>query len=192
MEYKIQGRGVTEADQKAKLFEAERKMAMELQHNLQVMREDAEVMHEQLKEEEKKCKDMLDLKITAEQTFKDFTEPDSVVMADKKRQNREDLIKAQIKLSQLQSQRARMTTDHEEEETVNAKLIKENTDLDTKNDALNKDILDLIQRIDVATLLKEVDLEEMKLLATNNVNMNNAFTHLLNKWDAIQKADDIV
>ena len=92
LEYKIQGRGVTEADQKAKLFEAERKMAMELQHNLQVMREDAEVMAEQLKEEEKKCKDMLDLKITAEQTFKDFTEPDAQEMEDSRKTNREDLI----------------------------------------------------------------------------------------------------
>ena len=66
LEYKIQGRGVTEADQKAKLFEAERKMAQELQHNLQIMQEDAEIMGEQLKKEEEKCKDMLDLKITAE------------------------------------------------------------------------------------------------------------------------------
>lgn len=149
-------------------------------------------MHEQLKEEEKKCKDMLDLKIDAELQFKDFTDPDAAVMAERKRTNREDLIKAEIKKSQLKSQRERMTAEHEELEATNAKLLKENTDFDAKNDALNKDILDLIQRIDVATLLKEVDLEEMKLLATNNVNMNMAFTALLNKWDAIQKADDIV
>ena len=88
LEYKIQGRGVTEQDQKDKLFEAERKMEKELQHSLQIMREDAELMHEQLKEEEKKCKDMLDLKITAEQTFNDFTQPDAAVMAEKKNQNR--------------------------------------------------------------------------------------------------------
>ena len=46
LEYKIQGRGVTEADQKAKVFEAERKMEKELSHSLQVMREEADVMHE--------------------------------------------------------------------------------------------------------------------------------------------------
>ena len=32
MEYAIQGRGVTEADQKAKYFEAEREMIMKLRH----------------------------------------------------------------------------------------------------------------------------------------------------------------
>lgn len=46
LEYKIQGRGVTEQDQKNKQFEAERKMKKDLEHSLQIMREDAEVMHE--------------------------------------------------------------------------------------------------------------------------------------------------
>ena len=75
-----------------------------------------------------------------------------------------------------------MTEEHDELTTSNAKLLKDNGDYDTKNDALNTEIMKLIQRIDVATLLKEVDLEEMKLLATNNVNMNMAFTALINKW----------
>lgn len=133
---------------------------------------------------------MLDLKITAEQQFKDFTQPDAEAKADKKRQNREDIIKAQITLSQLKSKRARNTTEYEEIKASNEKLIKENNDYDTKNTKLNQEILELIQRIDVATLLKEVDLEEMKLLATNNINMNMAFTALLNKWDAIQKNEE--
>ena len=34
-------------------------------------------MDAQLKEEEKKCKEMLDLLVTAEQQFKDFTKPDA-------------------------------------------------------------------------------------------------------------------
>ena len=132
---------------------------------------------------------MLDLKITAEQQYKDFTNPDADEKAEQKRVNREDIIKAQIKLSQLKSQRARMTVEHEELTTTNTKLLKENADYDTKNDSLNKEILELIQRIDVATLLKEVDLEEMKLLASNNINMNMAFTALLTKWDAIQRSE---
>ena len=82
-----------------------------------------------------------------------------------------------------------MTVEHEELTTTNTKLLKENADYDTKNDSLNKEILELIQRIDVATLLKEVDLEEMKLLASNNINMNMAFTALLTKWDAIQRSE---
>ena len=79
LEYKIQGRGVTEADQKAKYFEAEREMKMKLHHQLQNQRDQAEVMLEQLRDEEIKCKDMLDLKITAEQTL-ELTEEDANAM----------------------------------------------------------------------------------------------------------------
>lgn len=82
-----------------------------------------------------------------------------------------------------------MKIEHEDLEKANTKLIKENEEFDKKNEVLNKDILELIQRIDVATLLKEVDLEEMKLLATNNINMNMAFSALLRKWDDIKKEE---
>ena len=66
LEYKIQGRGVTDADQRAKFTRAEEKMKMQLEHSIQGETDRSEMMLEQLKEEEKKCKDMLDLKITAE------------------------------------------------------------------------------------------------------------------------------
>lgn len=46
IEFKIQGRGVTEADQKAKYFEAEREMKMKLHHNLQNQRDQADIMLE--------------------------------------------------------------------------------------------------------------------------------------------------
>jgi len=133
LEYKIQGRGVTEADQKAKLFEAERKMAQELQHNLQVMQEDAEIMGEQLKKEEEKCKDMLDLKITAEQTFKDFTEPDAEEMQSRRRSNREELIQAKIQLSKLNKKRDLMTKENAELEETNAKVKKSNDEYEEAN-----------------------------------------------------------
>lgn len=49
-------------------------MTMKLQHQLQAQRDNAEIMLEQLKEEEKKSKDMLDLKITAEQNLEEAEE----------------------------------------------------------------------------------------------------------------------
>ena len=76
-------------------------MEKELAHKLQIMREDAEVMDAQLKEEEKKCKEMLDKLVTAEQQFKDFTKPDADEKSAKKLENREAILRAKIKLSQL-------------------------------------------------------------------------------------------
>lgn len=75
-----------------------------------------------------------------------------------------------------------MTVDLEQVTETNVKLIKQNEDYDKKNAKLDADILELIQRVEVAALLKQVDLEEMNLLAQNNVSMNKAFASLLNSW----------
>jgi hypothetical protein len=50
---------------------------------------------------------------------------------------------------------------------ANEELVKKNTELDTSNTKLDTEIVKLLQRIDVNTLLKEVDMEELKLLAQN-------------------------
>ena len=171
LEYKIQGRGVTEADQKAKHFEAEREMTMKLTHALQNQRDNAEVMLEQLKVEEKKCKEMLDLKIDVEQNL-ELKEEDAREKKARREVNREDIIKQQLRLSQLKSQRKRLTTEQADLTTNNAQLIKENEKFEVDNEKLNKEIVEVIQRIDVATLLKEIDMEEMRHLANQNIQTN--------------------
>ena len=92
LEFQLSGRGDTDADKKARHFEAEREMTMKLQHSLQNQSEQAEMIEEQLKEEEKKCKEMLDLKITAEQTL-ELAEEDAKEMHERRANNREDIIK---------------------------------------------------------------------------------------------------
>ena len=185
LEYKIQGRGVTEADQKAKHFEAEREMTMKLQHSLQNQRDHAEVMLEQLKVEEKKCKEMLDLKIDVEQE-KEIKQEDAKEMNGRRIRNKEDIIKQQQKLSQLRSQKKRLTAEQEVLTTDNTQLIKENEKFETENEKLNKEIVEVIQRIDVSTLLKEIDMEEMRHLANQNIQTNQAFESLLYKWNIIK------
>ena len=90
---------------------------------------------------------MLDLFITAEQKYKDFTKPDAEEKAATKLENREAILRAKIKLSQLQSQKKRMTVDLEQVTETNVKLIKQNEDYDKKNAKLDAEILELIQRV---------------------------------------------
>ena len=85
---------------------------MKLQHQLQAQSDHADILNEQLKEEEKKCKDMLDVKITAEQDLEVTTE-DAREMKSKRHVNKEDIIKHQLKLSQLKSQKKRLTAEDE-------------------------------------------------------------------------------
>jgi regulator of replication initiation timing len=47
-------------------------------------------------------------------------------------------------------------------------LIEENEQLEAENNKLKRQIAETIQRIDINNLLKEIDIEEMQLLAKNN------------------------
>ena len=148
-------------------------------------------MLEQLKDEEKKCKDMLDLKITAEQTM-EITLEDAKDKAARKIANKDEIIQQQLKLSQLKKKKERLTEEKEVLTTANEKTIKENEKYEADNERMQSEIYQLIQRIDVSTLLKEIDMEEMRHLANQNANMNMAFQQLLNKWEVIKRQESEV
>ena len=143
LEFQLSGRGDTDADKKARHFEAEREMTMKLQHSLQNQSEQAEMIEEQLKEEEKKCKEMLDLKITAEQTL-ELAEEDAKEMHERRANNREDIIKQRMKLSQLKKQRERLEVEDEELAIKNKETNKENEKLEADNERLQVKIVELI------------------------------------------------
>jgi hypothetical protein len=50
---------------------------------------------------------------------------------------------------------------------------------------LNKEIAATIQKIDINSLLKEIDIEDLRLLAQNNRMMTGALHNLLGKWETI-------
>lgn len=91
MQEKLNGGRANEGDSNKEYFEAERRMVLDLEHDLQHMREMQEVEMELLKEEEKKCKDVLDLKITAEQAM-ELLEEDADAMRKRRDQNKKTLI----------------------------------------------------------------------------------------------------
>jgi hypothetical protein len=69
IEAKLQGRGMTEAEQKARQFDAEREQIKKIQNSLKFAKETATNVMERLKEEETKAKDMLDEKIKQQQNL---------------------------------------------------------------------------------------------------------------------------
>ena len=60
---RIQGRGISEQEQKARQLDAEREQIKKIQNSLKFQKETANNVMERLKEEETKAKDMLDEKI---------------------------------------------------------------------------------------------------------------------------------
>ena len=110
MEHRLQGRGVTEADQKRLQFEAEREQITRLKTGLEYKNEMAQMMLEQLKQEEDLARNMLDAKINAEQEMELLSE-EAATVEYKRAHNREELLRLQIKYSQLQSQKEKQKTE---------------------------------------------------------------------------------
>lgn len=139
-----------------------------------------------LGEEENKAKDMLDEKIKLQQNLMQLTEDlnDARALAAR---HREEIIKLQIKFSQLQTLEEKSKVEVQSLLEENDFYKKKNDEFEAENEKLNKEIFAYIQKIDINSLLKEVDIEDLKLLAQNNKMMTSALHQMLTKWETIQK-----
>ena len=80
-----------------------------------------------------------------------------------------------------------MTAESELLAKDNVEIIKLNEKTEAENTTLQETIMTLIQRIDTSTLLREIDIEEMRHQANQNVRMNEAFEDLIDKFASIKK-----
>lgn len=69
----------------------------------------------------------------------------------------------------------------------NEYYLKKNAEFEEENLKLQKEIHITIQKIDINSLLKEIDVEDMRILAQSNKQMNHALHGLINKWESINK-----
>ena len=89
-------------------------------------------------------------------------------LTDKQMSNREDIVKQRVKNSQLESQTKMLDVESNQLTESNTKLLSNNELLEKENTDLKKKIALTIQKIDINNLLKDIDIEEMQLLAKNN------------------------
>jgi hypothetical protein len=101
--------------------------------------------------------------------------------------HREEIIKLQIKFSQLQTLEEKSKVEVLSLLEENDFYKKKNDEFEAENEQINKEIFAYIQKIDINTLLKEVDIEDLRLLAQNNKMMTSALHQMLTKWETIQK-----
>ncbi len=131
LEQKIAGKGMSDEEAKEKQFDAEREQIKKIQNSLKFAQENAKNLLERLNKEEAKAKDMHEEKIRLQQEFAVLNEDMAEAKAMQAR-NREELIRMQIKLSQLNASELRLT------EEVND-LVEHNTAFIKKNDELELD-----------------------------------------------------
>eukprot|EP00347_Sterkiella_histriomuscorum_P023278 403335260 len=188
LDSKIQGRGISEQEAKARQIDAEKEQLKKISNSLKFQKETATFLMSRLGYEETKAKDMLDEKIKQTQLLTQHSEDLSEMKAISTR-NREEIIKLQIKLSQLQAQEEKSKVEFVKFKDENDYYLKENQKLELDNEKLSKDIKTTIQKIDINALLKEIDIEDMRLLAQNNKSMNHALHNLIGKWEMIQQQE---
>lgn len=81
MEHQLQGKGFTDKDQKAALEAATTEQTNRLEHSLIFMRERAEILNAQLREEETLARQMLDDKINGDVAMERVTEDGAIMGA---------------------------------------------------------------------------------------------------------------
>lgn len=87
----------------------------------------------------------------------------------------------------------------EEEKNSLASYVSENERLRSQNEKLEAEIKSLykktdevLQKIELNNLLKDIDINELKLLSQNNAIVNSSINSLLGKWDKIHsKLDEL-
>lgn len=164
-------------------------MRIKYEKNVATLKSQGVIMMEKIQSEENRSKDILDKKLQLEQDLLMLKE-DLSKATETHANNREELIKLEVKNSQLTSQNAIMSEDEVQLKEENSKIIEENESLEAENSKLKKQIAETIQRIDINNLLKEIDIEEMQLLAKNNKQMNFSMENLITKWNFIMTKND--
>ena len=108
----------------------------------------------------------------------------------KKLENEGKMLKLRVQLSQLNAQNAEAEQEYKRLTSENDSLLASNDELGKKNWNLKKEIDILIKRVDLNTLLKEIDIEELMLLKKNNDTIQRDFIRVLQRWDHLQEATD--
>jgi len=67
----------------------------------------------------------------------------------------------------------------------NAKLKAANTKLEEDTKALLINIDEITQKIELNTILNDIDINELKMLTQNNAIVNNSINNLMAKWDKV-------
>ena len=103
---------------------------------------------------------------------------------DKQAFNREELIRQRVKDSQLDSQAVMLKIESEQLDKDNTNLLEDNAVMEAKNAKLGKQVKVILNKIEVNNLLKEIDIEELKLIAQNNKNMNTSLDKMMIKLNS--------
>lgn len=178
LEDKVTERNVSDFEKRQKIKNEERKMRIKLEKSLQTLKKEGMYLVDRGGDEETMSKDVLDEKLGLEVNLTDLNETLNTQL-EEQQSNRDELIKLRVKGSQLDTQVEMLTIEEKQLDEQNQKLTEDNEKLTNENQVIDGKIKELIQRIKVHNLLKDIDMEELQLLARNNKQMNTALENMV-------------
>ena len=186
MEEKLEKKPETLGDAKfqEEMAIKEKEKQEELQSKLKADKEYTEILLNTLRDEEGKAKDMLDNKVRLENELK-IDHEDLDKFKGTVARNSEELIRLRDLRDILTSKKARLDKEVTHLSTENEDYINKNGQLEAENEELEKKIKMVKQKIDVNSLLKEVNMDDLMIAAKNNKKVNQQLLSMINIQDTI-------
>ena len=175
-----------ESRKKLEELEAERKRNLE--NTLKFDKELKSKLQELYNDEEAKARTLLDEKTKLENKLK-LTRERLRIQNEKVQKNKDERIRLRNRKVELQILKERLTEETTKLEGEIEEYVKRNDELEKDNEKQKEAISAFLQRIEINTLLKDVDVDDLRLLAQNNTMVNQSIHGLITKWSNLEKAD---
>jgi hypothetical protein len=165
--------------------ENERKKIISIQHEISHYDLKMGYLIEQFSMEEKNAKDLLDEKNQILTNILEFNE-NIKNLSNQERELRQEKIDIKNSIDQLEIWIEENKTLHNNLLAENEKFKKssERNEIEIKN--IQKKTEEIQQKIELNSILKDIDLNEFKMLSQNNAIVNHSINNLMSKWDKVQ------
>jgi hypothetical protein len=176
---------LSEETMKQLIKENEVNQAIIIRNNISNNEAKMNLLLQKFKEEEQRSRDLLEEKnITAQKIVPIFEDNENQIVKEKELKIEMVDLKNSINQLEIVTEENQNILENLESENGRIKIQNEKLEIDIKS--INKKIEEIQQKIELNSILRDVDVNELKMLCQNNAIVNNSINSLMSKWDNIQ------
>lgn len=175
---------LNEENLRIKVKENEQKQLLIIRNQIKNSEHKMNTFLNHYKEAEKEARDLLEEKnITQQKLAQLIEETDSQFGLEHQQKDKIINLSNEIDELELQSRDNLIKVEHTEQENLNLITNNDKLESEIKNNRIKLD--EIVQRIELNNILKDVDINELKMLTQNNAVVNNSINSLMIKWDKV-------
>lgn len=175
---------LNEENLKIKVKENEEKQLLIIQNKIKNSELKMNTFLQHYKESEKEARELLEDKNNLQQQLAQLIE-ESDNRAGKEEDLKKEIIEYNNDINNYEQQIQEKLIKAQDFEEINTALFQENERLEQeiKDSRINLD--ELLQKVELNNILKDVDVNELKMLTQNNAVVNQSINLLMSKWDKV-------